>query len=77
MKNEEGEKKTHRRLQYESSLLVHPVDGNQAVFREVVIGNMRRDGVLLAVKNDPAIIRYGLFLFESQGQGKKAYISEK
>ena len=77
VKNEEGEKKTHRRLQYESSLLVHPVDGNQAVFREVVIGNMRRDGVLLAVKNDPAIIRYVLFLFESQGQGKKAYISEK
>ena len=74
----EPEHVPHKKLQFESSLLIHPInDSVPESFKNVIIGSMRVDPVYIIVKNDKSIMRYGVFLFESQGAHKKAYICQK
>ena len=68
----------NKQLQSESSLLVFPFsDTVRDGFNKSIIGSMRLDEISDIVKKDESILRYGIFLYESQGSAKKAYISQK
>ena len=69
---------SHKKLQFESSLLIHPFgDTVPDSFKQSILASMRVDEVSYIVKKDKSILRYGVFLFESQGSSKKAYISQR
>ena len=69
---------SHKKLQFESSLLIHPCDDTVPdAFKKAILKGMRVDEVSNIIKKDKSILRYGIFLFESQGSCKKAYLSQK
>ena len=78
--SDDNEKRWHRKLQYESDLLLFPnrfTEGYSEALGSQVLSTMRSDEITQTVKSDKLILMVGSSLLERGGSTKVSYVSQR